>query len=240
MVGRERGVGGAARQLDHVALFVGHEAVLGVGLADAAQVADIVRQGRQDDMQPHVGRHVGAQAPPAQDVLRHQCHQGGVLGGVIERVAERQPFDHQPRRFAQELGLLRHRAPVAAHERPDEAVRQGVGQEGRGLKHDRALLGRHSAVPPSGGCVMPPVEERAVGHRQVVERHVDRLDDDLGLGRRLVPWRRRRAAAAQDHDGRGSSARAGLARAIRAKSRLAMRIVASARRTVPPSGERSR
>jgi hypothetical protein len=137
VVGRERGVGGAAGQLDHVALFVGHEAVLGVGLADAAQVADIVRQGCQDDMQPHVGWDVGAQAPPAQDVLRHQCHQGGVLGGVIERIAERQPFDHQPRRFAQELGLLRHRAPVAAHERRDQAVRQGVSEEGGSLEHQR-------------------------------------------------------------------------------------------------------
>ena len=27
-----------------------------------------------------------------------------------------------------------------------------------------------------------PMEERAVGDRQVVERHVDRLDDDRGLG----------------------------------------------------------
>ena len=87
--------------------------------------------------------------------------------------------------------------------------------------------------------MMPPVEERAVGDRQVVERHVDRLDDDLGsgggsyhgVGGALLPRR-----TTTD----GSSARAGLARAIRAKSRLAKRIVASARRTVPPSGEGSR
>ena len=87
VVGREKRVRGATRNLDNVSFRVRLRVRRGVAAADTAHVTDVVAQERNGEVCPVTRRH-GAlgQQLAAEDLLPHERHHHGVLGIVIEGV----------------------------------------------------------------------------------------------------------------------------------------------------------
>ena len=120
MIGHQEGVGGAAPRGHCIAVGIDHEMLGRVAGADAAHIADVVVERRQDGMPPIAGRDGPLETAAAQDVLQAKGDQGGVLAVMVERVAAGDALDDEPGGLFETGGEVR--LPVAK----DSAV--GLGQ----------------------------------------------------------------------------------------------------------------
>ena len=93
---REEDVRGAPGQGDGLPCRINHIAVRTVVPANTPYVAQVVSQGRQREVQPIFGSHLAPYALASQDILTDQCDKGGMLGGMIERIARADTLKNEP------------------------------------------------------------------------------------------------------------------------------------------------
>ena len=137
VIGRERGVGGAARQTDLSAAGVDDQTVFSVPFDDPADVSDVVREARDDEVRILDRSRVREQRAPLEDVVAGQGYEHRVLDVVIERVAVADALERELRRERNEFGQARIRSPepilhVGGEERP-QRVRGELGQRDHGI-----------------------------------------------------------------------------------------------------------
>ena len=111
MIGRERGVGGTARQFHLSAAGLDDEAVAPVPFDDPADVADVVRQTGGDEVRIFDRRRIDQHRPPFEDVVAGQGDEHRVLDVVVEGVAVADAFQGELRREGNDFGQARMRAP---------------------------------------------------------------------------------------------------------------------------------
>src|ERR1700720_1193909 len=88
MVWRQRRIGGAFHKSNLVSRWVGDIPAIVVSLADSSHIADVVTEGRYDEVQP-VARGYAAHAdvPATQDFLAHEGDHNCMIHVVVGRVA---------------------------------------------------------------------------------------------------------------------------------------------------------
>src|SRR5215467_6446668 len=96
MVGRERGVGRANRQLDLAASAVRDIGVILVSLDDAPDISDVVGKAGQNEVCVVIGRGGSLECPSSQDVVSDQRNQHGVFDIVIKCIAISNALQSQP------------------------------------------------------------------------------------------------------------------------------------------------
>jgi 5-methyltetrahydropteroyltriglutamate--homocysteine methyltransferase len=104
MIGCQRGVGGAARQLHRLAAAIDDEFGTGVAAQNSANEADVVQKTGDDEVTVIVGLEPLRQRAPEQDVAADRRHQDGMLEVVVEGVAPAEALDRDPRQPAHALG----------------------------------------------------------------------------------------------------------------------------------------
>ena len=116
MIGRQGGVGRAARQFGLATLVVDDETVGAVALEDAAHITDVVQQAGDDKM-GEVGRLRRHQQRAAlDDVVAGKRHQHGMFDIIVKRVAIADALERKPRHRGDKLGQPRlGRAETAVH-----------------------------------------------------------------------------------------------------------------------------
>ena len=146
VVGRQVRVGSTAGQRNRVSRLVNDLPLARIAFADIAQIPDIVREGRDNEVQPVFRRDVPSQSKAAQDVLCDLSHQGGVLRIVIQRIAGGEAFDYQPGSFIERSSDRLIAAAERAEEGAGQVSAQFVGQQRRHVQHGWLL---RSDVPPA-------------------------------------------------------------------------------------------
>ena len=106
MIGRERGVGGAARQLHRLAAAIDDELGTGVAAQNPANESDVVQKTGDDEVTVVLGLEPLRQRAPEQDVAADRRHQDGMLEVVVEGVAPAEVLDRDSRQPAYALGQI--------------------------------------------------------------------------------------------------------------------------------------
>ena len=102
---------------------------------DAAHVADIVREARDDEIGVVVWGRVRQERPPLEDVVAREGDEHGVLDIVVEGVAVADAFQREFRSERNDLGKARVRTIVTATHTRDELqfALDAFGRVGRAL-----------------------------------------------------------------------------------------------------------
>src|SRR4051794_2384829 len=114
MVGREKGVGGAAGKLHGMTNHIDDLPVADIAAADSAQISDIMAERGDDKMKPVLRRDRSLQPPPAHDVLGNKRYLGGMNSVVIQRIAHGNPFNDQTSGFIEKSRDMRLAAAKCA------------------------------------------------------------------------------------------------------------------------------
>jgi hypothetical protein len=135
MIGRERGVGGAARQLHRVPAAVDDELGRSVAAQHAAHEADVVQKAGDDQVTVILRFERLRQGAAEQDVAADRGHQHGMLEVVVEGVAPSDALDRDSRQRAHALGQIVVRRTEDFAEVVGDQLAEPPGRHGRNCVH---------------------------------------------------------------------------------------------------------
>ena len=143
MIGRQRRVGGALGQL-HRLLAVAGDIVAGpVVAADAAHIADVVAEQREDEVQPVARADAAlAQVPAAQHLLAEQGDADGVAEVVIGRVAVGDQLERHTADIVDDAGIVGLEVGVGADVALMQLAHERIDHDGGRIEHDPFLPSR--------------------------------------------------------------------------------------------------
>ncbi len=136
VVGGQMGVGRAARRPDRLLAEARRPHAVAVQTADAPDVADVVKQQREHEVQP-VPRlqRLAPEPPPLEDLQAGIGDHRGVIGVVIERVAAADLGQRRPALGLEQAGVLRRPPRLLLPPGRQDPLDQGVGQQRGRIKH---------------------------------------------------------------------------------------------------------
>jgi len=104
VIGRQKSIRCAPWRRDRLAVLIDHKGIFRVLFADPADIADVVHQKGDGEVQPVFRFQCFRQQSPPDDLLTAERHHHGMVDVMIERIGIADAFKHQPRRSAEIAG----------------------------------------------------------------------------------------------------------------------------------------
>src|SRR5689334_5138556 len=107
MVRGKAGVGRPASKRDRRSARIDHVGAVPIATTDAADKAQVMREGCEREVQPILGRNIPLQTAAAKDILSDEGHKGCMFRIVVERIAEADALEDEPCGLTDDLAEAR-------------------------------------------------------------------------------------------------------------------------------------
>src|SRR4029450_11485088 len=107
MIRGKAGVGGSAGKRDCRSARIDHVGAVSVPTTNAADIAQVMREGCECEVQPLLWRNIPLQTAAAKDILSDEGHKGGMFRIVIESIAEADALEDEPCGLTDDLAEAR-------------------------------------------------------------------------------------------------------------------------------------
>src|SRR5689334_14077268 len=103
MIRGKAGVGGPSGKRDRRAARIDHVGAISVPTTDAADKAQVMREGCEREVQPILWRNIPLQTAAAKDILPDEGDKGCMFRIVVESIAEADALEDEPCGLADDL-----------------------------------------------------------------------------------------------------------------------------------------
>ena len=139
MVRGKAGVGGPAGKRDRRSARIDHVGAISVATTDASDIAQVMREGCEREVQPILWRNIPLQTAATKDILSDEGHKGCMFRIVVQSVAEADALEDEPCGLTDDLAEARVAPAVSLIIQAGHVLAECVGEHCGWSEHDTLL-----------------------------------------------------------------------------------------------------
>ena len=139
MVRGKAGVGGPAGKRDRRSARIDHVGAVPIATTDAADKAQVMREGCECEVQPILWRNIPFQTAAAKDILPDEGHKGCMFRIMIQSVAEADALEDEPGGLTDDLAEARVASAVSLIVKAGHVLAECIGEYRGWSEHDTPL-----------------------------------------------------------------------------------------------------